>query len=137
MTTSNKFDIQTLHSQFKQKFWDGFHKPNLKSDKYKEIWQQLEPSNNWLVGPLYSVYENANFDYLFHDKERFAAVNTLNDFLEWANEIVANYKLATNAALPNEEAEKQDLDLLNFQIHIKSELIAIASLIQSKNGFIA
>ena len=133
MTNFNNMEIETLHSQFKQKFWDGFHKPNLKSDKYKEIWQQLEPSNDWLVGPLYSLYENANFDYLFHDKERFAAVNTLQDFLEWANEIVANYKQAVEAGSCIGEIEKEDLNLLLYQIHIKSELISLAHQIQSKN----
>jgi hypothetical protein len=136
MSNFNEFDIKDLHSQFKQKFWDGFHEPNLKSDKYIELWKQLEISDYWLAGPLYAMYENANINYLFIDQNRFADINTLDDFVAWANEIIDNFKQGIAKVPAEKQVEQDDLNLLQYQIHIKLELITLASQIQlKKTGF--
>lgn len=122
---------QDLLITFKSKFWDAFHRPDLKSEKYTSIWLALEPMNDWLAGPLFSIYENGNCNYVFEDKERFVAINTPSELLEWGNGLMSDYKEAVFAASANGELEQHDHHLLHYQIDIKSELVQLAYKIQS------
>lgn len=122
---------QDLLHTFKSKFWDAFHRPNLKSEKYTAIWLALEPINDWLAGPLFSIYENGDCNYVFADKERFMAVDSPSELLEWGNGVIMDYKEAISAANAKGELEQHDRDLLHYQIDIKSELMQLGYQIQS------
>lgn len=116
-------EIQDLVMVFRSKFWDAFHRPNLKSEKYMLLWQSLEPINEWLVGPLFSIYEHGHCNYFFEDSNRFEGIHSPNDFLEWANGLVKDYKQGILAASEIEESDQEDIRLLHYQIDMKSELI--------------
>lgn len=125
-------EVQNLLKVFRSKFWDAFHRPNLKTEKYLALWQSLENINEWLVGPLFSIYEHGNCNYFFQDNTRFEGINTSQDFLEWANELVKDYKEAVLALQTEGVSEQDDAHILHYQIDMKSELIQCAYQIQIK-----
>ena len=66
--------------RFRELFWDAFHRPKLKSDKYHTIWHNIEGLNGMLAGPLFSIFENGECNYIFTDKKRFPDVTDADDF---------------------------------------------------------
>lgn len=109
--------------KFREKFWDAFHRPALKTNKYLELWESLEEMNSWLAGPLFAVYENGNCDFIFENKDRFGGISTLQDFIDWTNNIIVHYSDSINNSIPAKDLEISDKNLLLYQIEIKRELI--------------
>ncbi|HVD97038.1 MAG TPA: hypothetical protein VNB90_02465 [Cytophagaceae bacterium] len=123
---------EEILERFRDIFWDAFHRPKLHSEKFFSLWQSLEPVNEQLSGPLFSVYENGHCDFFFQDKNRFPWMNIPEDFMHWCNDRVEKYReVIENAeALTNEEAE--DKEVLLFQTDLKMELADIAYEVQSE-----
>ncbi|TAH26279.1 MAG: hypothetical protein EAZ07_04355 [Cytophagales bacterium] len=120
-------------NDFRKKFWDAFHRPNLQSDEFKTIWENSETINNWLAGPLFSIYEQGNFDYVLEDDNRFANINTSKDFEAWALEITEQYRSNILSFLPEKEIHKSDQAILLFQTDTKIELIRLAVFIEQQH----
>lgn len=115
-----------LLDRFRSLFWDAFHVPDLQTDKFKQVWEQLEPLNDQVAGPLFSVFEKGNCDYIFEDNERFASVNTPEDLFERLVDINKQYAEKA-ASIPAEtDEEKKDLQTLLYQADIKMELSELA-----------
>lgn len=118
--------------RYKDIFWDAFHRPKLLTEKFQNVWQELEPVNDHLSGPLFSVYEHGHCDYFFNDKNRFPWMNIPEDFMQWCTDRVEKYKETVekmDALTPEEEHDKE---ILLFQVDIKMELADIAYEIQSQ-----
>ncbi|MCS6823316.1 MAG: hypothetical protein NZ529_03410 [Cytophagaceae bacterium] len=119
-----------LLTYFREIFWHAFHVPKLTSPVFQDLFNKLEHINSILSGPLYSVYENGNCDYIFHDKKRFPFVNSTKDFYDWMQSLLDQYTekiLHTKSYNENMNADK---NLLIYQTHVKNELIEIATYIQ-------
>ncbi|HEY8400510.1 MAG TPA: hypothetical protein VIK89_04570 [Cytophagaceae bacterium] len=119
--------------QFKELFWDAFHRPRLITEKYTEIWQSLEPLNDYLAGPLFAIYEKGNCQYVFQDNERFPGISTSDDLLNWLVELVEEYKNGILQGTVENEDEKKDYQLLMYQTDIKMQLAELAYQITSNN----
>ncbi|HWZ22378.1 MAG TPA: hypothetical protein VNW06_06965 [Cytophagaceae bacterium] len=117
-------------ARYREVFWDGFHRPKLLSEKFISLWENLEPLNDQLSGPLFSIYENGHCDYFFHDKNRFPWMNIPEDFMQWCTDRIEKYKEAIEQekSITNEDAH--DKEILLFQVDIKMELADIAYEIQ-------
>lgn len=122
-----------LLDRFRSVFWDAFHAPDLTTEKFKKIWEESEPLNDQIAGPLFSVYENANCNYIFEDNERFPSIKQPEDLFERLTDAIKEYgeKVASN---PTEsEEEENDLKILLFQADIKMELAELALQILEQN----
>jgi len=114
--------------RFKELFWDAFHRPKLSSSRILETWENLEPTNDLLSGPLFSIYENGNCDYIFlKQEEPFQAISSPDDLMDWFQDLLKHYAEGLQAATPPaSEEETRDLQLLDYQLDIKAELCEIA-----------
>lgn len=121
----------TLHEHFRDIFWDAFHRPKFLSDKYKERWEDIESLNDLLAGPMFSIYENGNCDYVFEDKVRFPFVNTPQDFFAWLTRLCLQYRAAIEELNPENAAEEHDANILRYQCDMKDELCQLIEQIYS------
>ena len=109
-------------NQFKEIFWDGFHKPSLKSQKFQTVWESLEHLNSLLAGPFYSILNQGNCDYVFDDKIRFPAISHPDDFFTRCIELTEKYKEEILKVPAESDEERQDKKVLLYQTDIKMEL---------------
>jgi hypothetical protein len=112
------------YEKFKEIFWDAFHRPDLKSEKFEMIRVKLQPLQDLLAGPLFSIY--AQCDYVFQDQDRFPQVKHPDDFLNWCIDIINQYKDAIIPETPETELEKKDKQILLYQTDMMMELADIA-----------
>jgi hypothetical protein len=122
------------HDKFREIFWDAFHRPDLKSRKFESKWAELQPLNDLLAGPLFSIYENAQCDYIFKDKVRFPGMDHPDDFLSWCIDIINQYKELISSDIADTDIEKKDKQILLYQTDMMMELADLAYEIISKNG---
>ena len=121
--------------EYKTIFWDAFHRPKLTTEKYQSIWNSLERINDILSGPLFSVYENGNMQYVFEDKQRFPNVHTTEDFHTWASYLINAYHDEIESVdKPVSKEEEYDLQILRFQTETKNKLLKLAVKIQQVNS---
>lgn len=119
-------------ARFKEIFWDSFHRPKLDTEKYTRLWESLEPINNGVAGPFYSIYSDGHCDYIFQDKQRFPLINNIDDFLDYTEALVRDYQEEVMKVLPETEEEKKDRQILLYQTDVKMELVQLAYQILEK-----
>src|SRR6478735_9918968 len=112
--------------EFKKLFWDAFHRPKLETERYLQLWGNLEPLNDKIAGPLYSIYSNGNCDYIFQDDDRFPEIKTPDDFLDYCTELVKDYHEGVISLIPENDLEKADKQILLYQTDTKMELANLA-----------
>jgi hypothetical protein len=113
--------------RFKEIFWDAFHRPKLVSERIYGTWENLEPINDLLSGPLYSIYENGHCDYVFQKKHPFESIASADDIMDWFQDLLRQYAEGLQAAVPPaSEEETRDLQVLDYQLDIKAELCEMA-----------
>ena len=112
--------------KFREMFWDAFHRPKLESQNFVNLWSSLEPVNEMLAGPLYSIYSNGNCNYIFEDKVRFPAMNVAEDFLKYCDRHIQSYHSAITEMNASNEVEKNDKKILLYQTDIKIRLAKLA-----------
>lgn len=117
---------------YRKFFWDAFHRPQFKTEKYKGVWEELEKINDVLAGPFFSMYENGHIQYVFDDMERFPKVNTVDDFKIWASYLINVYHDEIESIdKPIDKDEEYDLQVLRFQTETKNKLMGLIVKIQS------
>jgi hypothetical protein len=113
--------------RFREIFWNAFHRPKLISTRIYTVWENLEPINDLLSGPLYAIYEKGNCDYVFQKKDTFEGISTADDLMDWFQDLLRQYAEGLQAATPPaSEEETQDLQVLDYQLDIKAELCEMA-----------
>ena len=113
--------------RFKLIFWDAFHRPKLTSPKINQTFQSLEPINDILAGPLFSVYEHGNCQYIFDDQSSFIDIVTADDLMDMFQDLLKRYAEGLESAFPPATPEEEaDLKTLDFQLDLKAELCEIA-----------
>jgi hypothetical protein len=112
--------------KFKSLFWDAFHVPALQSEKYVIKFRELEPLNDLIVGPLFSIFETGNCDYIFESDERFKGINSADHFFDWLVASIKEYAEKIADSNPQTEEEEHDVQTLLFQTDIKMELAELA-----------
>lgn len=119
--------------EYRKLFWDAFHRPELKVQKYAELWKSLDLINDVLAGPFFSMYENGHINYVFEDKDRFPNINSLDDFKIWATYLINVYHDEVESLdKPENKDEEYDLHVLRFQTETKNKLMTLALKIQEK-----
>jgi|GEM_PF-1037477 len=117
--------------EYRKLFWDAFHRPQLKVQKYAELWQSLDLINDVLAGPFFSMYENGHIQYVFEDKERFPNINSIEDFKTWATYLINVYHDEVESfGQTHTKDEEYDLHVLRFQTETKKKLLMLAIRIQ-------
>jgi hypothetical protein len=112
--------------EFKNLFWDAFHRPDLKTEKFKKIHTALESINDILAGPFYSIYKKGECDYVFKDKIRFPAINDADDFLNFCMDLIEKYRKGILEESVENDEESKDKQILLYQTDIKMELADLA-----------
>ena len=114
-------------TRFKEVFWNAFHRPNLGSKRIQDVWLSLEPINDILAGPLFSIYEKGNCQYILTNQEVFQEISTADDLMDFFQELLKKYAEGLEQATPPlDDQELKDLQLLDYQLDIKAELCEIA-----------
>jgi len=104
--------------QFRQLFRFAFRNPRREAPKiiterFESVWGDLELIGDCLAGPLYSINEQGECDYVFVDKDnRFPGVITPHDFRQWCLDLAKNYRDGILAHAPRNEAEEADQRIL-------------------------
>ncbi len=120
--------------EYRKLFWDAFHRPALKVDRYAELWKSLDLINDVLAGPFFSMYENGHIQYIFEDKDRFPNINSVEDFNVWATYLINVYHDEVESLdKPTTKDEEYDLHVLRFQTETKKKLLALALKILAGN----
>lgn len=118
---------------FKKIFWSAFQRPKLNSQRFNDLWLDLEGISDWLAGPLSGIYNNGNCDYVFNDKDdRFPGINSLESFLEWENDLLEEYREGIFSKEPNGLREKSDYEVLYQQTEVMEVLVNLAYEIQKE-----
>jgi hypothetical protein len=87
--------------------------PTINTKRFGSVWVDMEPIGDWLAGPLYSIDERGECDYVFKDKaNRFPGVITFQDFLQWCLDLSTKYRDGILAHDPESEAEQADQRIL-------------------------
>jgi hypothetical protein len=115
--------MHPLHQKFRSLFWDGFHRPKLKTARIQEVWEHLEKLNDILSGPLFAVYEKGDFLYVLEDQKRFPKIQSLDDFKKWAIYFTDCYSDEINSVETLNEEEAYDIQVLRFQNDTRKSLI--------------
>lgn len=113
-------------NKFRTLFWDAFQVPPLESEKYLKVFKELETLNDLIAGPLFSIYENGNCDYIFQAEGRFKGVNTADQYFEWIVNAIKEYAEKATAPKPENEKEENDLKMILFQADVKMELAELS-----------
>ena len=61
----------------------GIRKPRPSTERVAAIWEELELTLDSLAGPLYSIYEQGECDYVFRERLRFPTIHDPDSFLKW------------------------------------------------------
>lgn len=118
---------------YKNSFWNVFNKLKLNSKKYKDVWPDLDSINDWLAGPLYSIYEHGNCDYVYEKNDgRFPEVNNPDDFLQWSLNLLQKYKDIIDKIEAQNENEINDRILLYGRVSELERLLTLAYGIQKE-----
>jgi hypothetical protein len=118
-------------SEFRQRFRLAFRNPGqvaptIRTKRFGSVWVDLEPVGDWLAGPLYSIDERGECDYVFADKDnRFPGVVTPHDFLQWCLDLAKRYRDGILAHVPSNEAEQADQGIL---LEMADEMVALSHL---------
>lgn len=115
-----------LIKEYKSVFWDAFHRPSLKTDKFRQLWLSLEPVNDLLSGPLFSVYEKGECNYVFGDHKLFQGVGDKDDLMTWLTERVEKYMQTVREMSAETTDESEDKRILLFQSDVKMILCDLA-----------
>jgi len=116
---------EDLLKEFKSVFWDAFHRPILKTDKFRQLWISLEPVNDLVSGPLFSVYEKGECNYVYGHK-LFEGVQDKDDLMNWLTERVGLYMETVREMAADDSEESEDKRVLLFQADVKMILCDLA-----------
>ena len=121
--------------RFKKLFDETFYnKPKLQTDKFYDIWFDLELQRDWLCGPLYSIYTSGNCDYVFKDKDgRFPEVIDLESFLKWCIELVQKYQSQVINIQTTTSQESEDKEIILQHAQKMKDLSRLAYEIQKEH----
>ncbi|HEX8545694.1 MAG TPA: hypothetical protein VF691_01960 [Cytophagaceae bacterium] len=112
--------------RFREIFWDAFHEPRLKSEAALTVFQSLEQLNSILAGPLFSIYEKGNCDFVFDDNLRFPTVKTNADLFERNISIINLYREKIEKMEIKSSEDEGDKKVLLYQVDLKMELADLA-----------
>lgn len=116
---------------FKELFRQGFMRPQLITEEFKEVWSDLEGWSDTLAGPLYSIYVDDNCDYVFRDSEtRFKGIKSEDELLGWCLDIVEEYRRGVSKMAAKTENEIVDQQMLLSKTNIMEKLSHLAVDIQ-------
>jgi hypothetical protein len=101
---------QLYHSIFRNPRQEA---PIIHTKRFGRIWVDLTPIEDWLAGPLYSIKERGECNYVFADRaNRFPGIVTPDDFLRWCLVLAKKYRDGILAHAPRDEAERADQGIL-------------------------
>ena len=118
---------------FNRLFEEGFNKPNLKTEKFNELWYDVDllMGREALSGPLYHVDMYYNCDYVFEGKhECFKDLRSCEDFLNWCLNIIKSCKSKIDQVDAIFSDEKEDKQILLLQVEVMEKLSFMAYDIQ-------
>jgi len=114
---------------FSKLFEEGFKKPNFKSEKFSELWCDIDVMmcREALSGPFYNIVEDHNCDYVFEgNHEYFKEIKSCEYFLNLCLDIVKLYKSKINEVEPVTLDEKEDKQIMLIQADIMEKLSFMA-----------
>lgn len=93
---------------FRGLFWEAFAPLKAKTDRYDELRADLELGSDILAGPMHSLFEGGECDYVFDDPSRFPGVANAESFLEWCLAVVSDFRKIVVSVRPSSVEEQRD-----------------------------
>jgi len=127
--------MDDLH-MFRKLFGAAFYRPVFKTEKFVDLWWDLEGLRDSLAGPLNSIASDGNCNYVYID-DRFPGVDSPEKFLQWCLAIVDECRDLIMKHKPenlNKESdfkEEADFKTIIQQIDVMEVLSYLAYRIQS------
>lgn len=114
---------------FNSLFEEGFNRPNLKTQKFIELWYDviLLMSREMLSGPFYNIKMYYNCDYIFKGENvLFKEIRSCEDFLNWCLNIAKdyNFKIQQLDAIDSNEEDDKTILLIQAEAMIKLSYMA-------------
>ncbi len=101
--------------------------PRIQTRRFGNVWVDLTPIEDWLAGPLYSIKERGECNYVFADTEsRFPGIATPDDLLQWCLLLMKQFRDGILAHVPRTDAERADQAILLEMANEKVELSHLA-----------
>ncbi len=125
-------DIKTIYKEiFDEAVFENFR---LKSNKFNELWEDISIEFDLTIaGPLYSIYKDSNWSYVYNDKEnRFDGVDEIEAMRKWINTHLSTFKERLLSCKPEDEDEKEDREVLKSKVNSFDTILKIAIEIQSE-----
>jgi len=116
------FDLE----QFRQLYEHAFAPLAIVSESYRNLRPDLELASDELAGPMYSIREDGNCDYVFEDKWRFPGVSDAETFLRWCKSCVGEFRRLVDVVKPTSAEEHSDQAHLLQLADRMEELSALA-----------
>ncbi|MDO0824871.1 hypothetical protein [Desulfosporosinus nitroreducens] len=118
---------------FRKLFNISFCRPILKTERFIDIWWDLEGLRDTLAGPLYTIKTKGNCNYVYTDEEgRFPGVDSPEMFLQWCLDIVDECRDILMKHQPENSNEEADFETIIRQIDGMEVLSHLAYRIQSE-----
>jgi len=102
-----------IQEQFKIEFNNAFQWLKLATERAKDLQVDLVMINEALAGPLFSILNDGNCNYVFENGEkRFPGVVTVEDFRSWAIQLAEKYRQGVEDFEALDSAETKDQEKL-------------------------
>lgn len=92
------------------------------------MWADLELTSDIFAGPMYSVLQNGNHDYVYEDKgNRFPGVTDSASFKQWGMSVADEYKARVQVLEAQNAEEEEDKQVLSNVANAMSEIVELSS----------
>ncbi|KGK82908.1 hypothetical protein DP73_20130 [Desulfosporosinus sp. HMP52] len=110
-----------------------FSRPILKTERFNDIWWDLDGLRDYLAGPLYNIQTEGNCNYVYTDEEgRFPGVDSPEMFLKWCLDTVDKCRDILMKHQPENFNEEADFETIIRQIDGMEVLSHLAYRIESE-----
>ncbi len=113
--------------RFRFLFEEAFAQPSIRTDRFFDVWDRWHLWEERLAGPLFSINEDGQCDYVFAPTEtRFPSVRDANSFLNWCLKPIDEYRRSILREEPRSEVEQADQKQLLRQADALENLSRLA-----------
>lgn len=98
-------DLDKFRRVFEEAFYE---RAKMKTGRFFDVWTDLELISDEIAGPLYSIYEHGQCDYVFREKLRFPGIRDADDLLNWWLGSVKDYRKRVQKTKPRNDEERED-----------------------------
>jgi hypothetical protein len=119
--------VHDLQDQLVNLFWQGFDVPTFHSRRGNQIYYDWVETEDWIVGPIYTIANGKTWDYVFAAEEGpFATIGDVEALMRWYTAPIDAFRGRVEGYHPRSAAGRADKETLLRKIAILYELGRLA-----------